>query len=97
MIFIKFGRWNSSAGCLFCHERIRWHGYRWTPFVRVRWRYPDKWWPCLAWKLPRRLVYWAAIRMWAHVTADEWGGDTDTGTDSLPFSELIGRWRKDDD
>jgi hypothetical protein len=26
----------------------------------------------LAWKLPRRLVYWAAIRLMAHATCGKW-------------------------
>lgn len=39
MIWIAFGRWNGSGGRWFCRQRIYWKGYKWTPFVRVRWRY----------------------------------------------------------
>lgn len=39
MIFISFGRWSSSHGRWFTRERIYWKGYRWTPFVRISWRY----------------------------------------------------------
>ncbi len=42
MIWIAFGRWNSSSGALFIRKRIYWHGSKWTPFVRVFWRYCNK-------------------------------------------------------
>jgi hypothetical protein len=38
-VWISFGRWSSASGPLFIRKRIYWHGYRWTPFVRVFWRY----------------------------------------------------------
>ena len=39
MIWIAFGEWSSSSGSMFTRQRIYLHGYRWTPFVSVRWRY----------------------------------------------------------
>lgn len=30
----------------------------------------SKFWEWLAWKIPKRLVYWAAIRLWAAVEAN---------------------------
>ena len=40
MIWISFGRWDSAAGRWFKRKRIRLGG-RWSPFVRVRKRYPS--------------------------------------------------------
>ena len=39
MISISFGSWSSASGAIFVRKRIYWHGFRWTPFVRVFWRY----------------------------------------------------------
>lgn len=39
MIWLSFGRWSSAAGALFVRQRVYWNGHRWTPFVRVFWRY----------------------------------------------------------
>jgi hypothetical protein len=38
MIWISCGRWSYAAGRLFVRQRLYRHG-RWTPFVRVTWRY----------------------------------------------------------
>lgn len=43
----------------------------------------------LAWRLPRWLVYWAAIRLGAQATTGPHGG-TDPG--ELPFMEALKRW-----
>lgn len=37
--FIAFGRWSSASGRWFTRTRIYWKGWKWTPFVCVRWRY----------------------------------------------------------
>lgn len=47
MIFLAFGTWNSAAGRWFIRERIWIHGWRWTPFVRVSWRYRKRRGGCL--------------------------------------------------
>lgn len=47
--FVALGRWNHAAGRWFIRERIWWRGYRWTPFVRVRWRDPYPWVSWLKW------------------------------------------------
>lgn len=39
MIAIRFGRWSHAAGRWFVWDRIYWHGWRWTPFCRLSWRY----------------------------------------------------------
>lgn len=33
----------------------------------------DAFWQRLAWLLPRRLVYWASIRLMVHATRPPWG------------------------
>ena len=39
MLWISFGRWSSASGALFIRQRVYWNGWKWTPFVRVFWRY----------------------------------------------------------
>lgn len=39
MIWISFGRWSAAGGPLFTARRIYWNGHKWTPFVRLFWRY----------------------------------------------------------
>ena len=34
----------------------------------------DKIWMWIAWKLPHRLVMWAAVRLMSHATAGQWSG-----------------------
>lgn len=43
----------------------------------------------LAWRLPRWLVYWAVIRVWAHGTTGQYG---DTEPDRLGWNEALKRW-----
>jgi hypothetical protein len=50
----------------------------WTRFL---------WW--LAWKLPRRLVYFCHIRLWAWATTGRYG---DTRPDELSWDEACKRW-----
>ena len=40
--FVALGRWSSASGRWFTRERIYWKGWKWTPFVRVRRRYPKE-------------------------------------------------------
>lgn len=49
MILVSFGRWGSSAGRWLSWKRIYWRGFRWTPFCRVKRRYPARW------------VYWSRV------------------------------------
>lgn len=54
-------------------------------------RYPERFWLWLAGRLPRRLVYWAAIRLWAEAThKGPWSPDGDDP--SMPFSVACQRW-----
>ncbi len=39
MILLSFDTWNSAHGKRFTRERIYRHGWQWTPFVRIKWRY----------------------------------------------------------
>lgn len=47
----------------------------------------------LVWRLPRRLVYWAVIRVWAHATTatPAWQHDT---PDSIGWNEALKRWEQ---
>jgi hypothetical protein len=44
----------------------------------------------IAWLLPRRVVYYALIRAWAHATTGRWG--TDDATD-ISCDDVVVRWR----
>lgn len=92
MIFVALGRWNHSAGRWLIREHIRWRGYRWTPFVRVRWRYEFA--MHAAYALPQSIVNWALIRAWAHATGEPWGSEDAT---SITMSETVKRWEKAND
>lgn len=39
MIAVRLGAWSTVCGIWFLWERIYWR-HRWTPFVRIQWRYP---------------------------------------------------------
>jgi hypothetical protein len=41
------------------------------------------------WKLPRSVIYWAFIRLWAHGTTGQYGN---THPDDLTWSEALKRW-----
>lgn len=43
----------------------------------------------VAWRLPRRLVYWAAIRLMAHATTGQY---SDQETNALTALEALERW-----
>lgn len=43
----------------------------------------------LAWRLPRRVVYWAMIRGAAHATTGPWGHEETPG---VTITELLQRW-----
>lgn len=49
----------------------------------------EKFWWWLAWRLPRRLVYLAFIRLWAHGTTGQWG---DQHPGLMTFDEASKRW-----
>jgi len=44
----------------------------------------------LAWLMPRRLVYWCAIRLGAHATT---GAHRDQVVPDLKFMDALQRWR----
>lgn len=43
----------------------------------------------IAWRLPRRLVYWCAIRLGAHATQGEYGHQI---VPELKFMDALERW-----
>jgi len=43
----------------------------------------------VVWRLPRELVYWAAIRVGAHATTGMWGA---TDPSRVSFMEVLKRW-----
>jgi hypothetical protein len=45
----------------------------------------------LAWHLPKRLVYWCAIRLMAHATVGQYGSDH---PDSVSVIQALNRWDK---
>jgi hypothetical protein len=49
----------------------------------------DSVWRWLAWMLPRKLVYWAAIRLMGHATMGQYG---ETDPNDLPVMEALHRW-----
>ena len=52
----------------------------------------DKLWQWLAWKLPRRLVYFAAIRLGAYATTEK---HSDVVVPEMRFMDAI-KWWEDD-
>ena len=50
----------------------------------------EKFWFWLAWKLPKGLVYWCAIRLMAHATTGEW---SNVNMLSLNAIDALKRWR----
>ena len=63
-------------------KRFTWHkGEKWT------WRV----WAWIAWRLPRKLVYWAAIRLLSHATVGKYG---DQIVPELLAMDALGRWEK---
>lgn len=40
MIILRLGQWSHAAGLFFTYTRVYWGG-RWTPFCRVKKRYPS--------------------------------------------------------
>ena len=45
----------------------------------------------LAWCLPKRVAYWAAIRVAAYATMGEWGKES---PDSVSIMSMLKRWDK---
>lgn len=43
------------------------------------------------WRLPRKLVYFAVIRVWAHGTTGDYGG---TVPSELGWDEALKRWNR---
>jgi len=52
----------------------------------------ERLWMRLAWKLPRPLVYWCAMRIGAHATTGKYGNQI---VSELLFMDAIQRWEID--
>jgi len=60
--------------------------------LKIFWsQLPEKFWFWWAWRLPKKLVYFAAIRLVAFATQGEYGN---TVVSELPAMEAIGRWER---
>lgn len=58
----------------------------------VRWRLREARegaWRWIAWRLPRRLVYWAAIRVMVHATTGRWSNQI---VPDIEPAEILTRW-----
>ncbi len=87
MLWVAFGRWSSSSGNWFIRTRIYSRRGKWTPFVRVRWRY--SWAQKLAWMLPRAVVYHCAVKVISHATTGKYGSQV---VPELTAMEALNRW-----
>ena len=58
-----------------------------------KWFDADKMWSGIAWKLPRRLVYWCAIRVGAHATQGKWSNQE---VPALTLMDALKRWEDDE-
>ena len=54
---------------------------------------PNKFWMWIAWRLPRMLVYWCAIRVIAHATTGRYGK---TIVSELVAMDALQRWNNGD-
>lgn len=86
-MWISLGNYNHGAGRIFTRTRLLIKGHKWTPFVRLKFRY--EFWQYVADLLPRRLVYFALIRAVAHATQGKWGH---TEVPKIPAMEVASRW-----
>jgi hypothetical protein len=70
---------------------------RLSNFVRLTWYrtggYKLNFFQWLAWRLPRRLVYFAAIRLWAYGTCGDYGTSNAT---TITVDEALKRWERRD-
>lgn len=46
----------------------------------------------LAWKMPKRLVCWCAVRVWANASSGKW---SDEEASDIRFVEALNRWAID--
>lgn len=56
-------------------------------------KFEDEVWRWLANHLPRRLVYFAGMRLWIHGT---WGKYSDTEVPSLLMVDALKRWEEEE-
>lgn len=55
-------------------------------------RFPEKVIMAIVWKLPKWIIYWSAIRMFAHATTGAYGS---TVASELTMFDAVERWSKD--
>ena len=51
----------------------------------------EKIWIWIAWRLPRELVMWCAVRLGAHATQGQWSNQE---VPALSFMDALQRWDK---
>ena len=49
----------------------------------------EKFWIKIAWLLPKNLIYWATIRLWANATQGEWAH---VESPAVTISDAVKRW-----
>jgi hypothetical protein len=49
----------------------------------------ERFWVWLAWRLPRRLTYWASIRLLSAATCGKWENESPSG---LLAKDALNRW-----
>jgi hypothetical protein len=54
-------------------------------------RLPEKTWIWIAWRLPKPLVMWCAIRLMAHATTGKYGGEE---VGAVSIMDALERWEK---
>ena len=54
-------------------------------------RLTERFWLWLAWALPRKLVYFAGIRLWSNATTEQW---SHIAVPDVMMDEAIQRWEK---
>lgn len=51
----------------------------------------ERFYQCLSFWLPRRLVYWCGIRLWAHATIGQY---STTEPHTLDMDQILKRWER---
>jgi hypothetical protein len=75
--------------------RATWMRRQWLDDLRAFWGYEvtdkgqTRLWLAVVWRLPRRLVYWCAVRVIAHATTGQYGH---TVVPQLTAIDALKRW-----
>ena len=69
-------------------KKVQWQLQWYQNRLRVR---AEKLIMAFVWRLPRRVIYFAVIRVWSHGTTGKFGG---THPDDLGWGEALRRWEQ---